>query len=45
MPLQTVSTKSKVKVVDEPTDDLKSDIILREKATGKIFIFKTIKRI
>ena len=41
MPSLTASTKSKVKVVDEPITDLKSDIVIREKATGKTYVQDT----
>ena len=35
----TASTKSKVNVVDEPIADLKNDITLLEKASGKTSVF------
>jgi len=42
MSSQTASTKSKVKVVDEHMTDLESDIVLREKATGKTSVQETL---
>ena len=42
MPTNSITTKSKAKVVDESPADLKSDIILNEKATGKFSLSFTI---